>query len=184
GRRCLRGTRIGFFGFQLPFRDQTKLYNLLSKFNEPPFVVAHAEIIGRGQQLDVVPVGIEIPLTKSAHRPGQCIGSTFPFLMKHRFILLVMNGAHVLHTAHVMHAVHARPPAGGTVTFSTPIIALRVTISASCSSVIFSVPEGRSGRTRYLNSAVLSHTRTSTSSGSFSPNSRSTPRGSMTARDR
>ena len=40
-----------------------------------------------------------------------------------------------------------------------------------------SVPAGRSGKTRYRSSAVLSQTRTSTSSGSSRPNSRSTPRG-------
>src|SRR5262249_25139112 len=60
----------------------------------------------------------------------------------------------------------------------------RVTSPASSASVIDSVPDGRSGSTRYLISAVLSHTRTSTSAGSSRPNSFNTPRGSMTARER
>ena len=51
-------------------------------------------------------------------------------------------------------------------------------------SLSVSVPAGRSGRTMYRCSAVLSQTRTSTSSDNTVPNSRSTPRGSMTARDR
>ena len=49
---------------------------------------------------------------------------------------------------------------------------------------MWSVPAGRSGRTRYRSSAVLSQTRTSTSSGKSSPNSLSTPRGSITVLER
>jgi hypothetical protein len=51
------------------------------------------------------------------------------------------------------------------------------------SSISFPVPTGLSGSTRYRCSAVLSHTRTSTSSANAVPNSRNTPRGSMTARE-
>lgn len=46
-----------------------------------------------------------------------------------------------------------------------------------------SVPAGRSGKTRYRISAVLSQTRISTAPASSVPNSRRMPRGSITARD-
>ena len=43
---------------------------------------------------------------------------------------------------------------------------------------------GRRGMTRYRTSAVESHTRMRVVSGSVTPNSARTPRGSMTARER
>src|SRR2546423_2334380 len=104
--------------------------------------------------------------------------------MEDGLVLLVPDRAHVLHAAHVMHAVHALPPAGVSWTWATPIIASRVTSAASSSSVSFSLPEGLSGSTRYRSSAVLSQTRTSIESGRSRPNSCSTPRGSITARER
>jgi hypothetical protein len=60
----------------------------------------------------------------------------------------------------------------------------RVTRSASLSSLQPSVPAGRIGSTRKRVSAVESHTRTSVSFGSVMPKSSSTPRGSLTARER
>src|SRR5262249_10203210 len=101
-----------------------------------------------------------------------------------RLVLLRPNGTERLHAPHVVSTVHARAPRliGGT--RATPTIASRVTKAARASSLSPSVPVGRSGKTRNRSSAVLSQTRTSTSSGSSSPNSRSTPRGSITARER
>jgi enoyl-CoA hydratase/carnithine racemase len=51
-------------------------------------------------------------------------------------------------------------------------------------SVIFQLPEGRRGTTKYRSSALLSCTRMLVPSGNCVPNSASTPRGSRTARAR
>ncbi len=60
----------------------------------------------------------------------------------------------------------------------------QVTREASRSSSQPSVSDGRTGRTMYRRSAVLSTTRTSTSGSSFSPNSSRTLRGSRMVRAR
>src|SRR4029453_138990 len=80
--------------------------------------------------------------------------------------------------------VHAASPLLAAATFAVPTIESRVTSSASSSSLICSLPAGRSRNTRYRGPAVLSQTRPSTSSPISTPNSRRTPRGSITARDR
>src|SRR2546422_1727562 len=74
--------------------------------------------------------------------------------------------------------------AAGAGTTATPIIASRVTSSASAASLRRSVPGGRCGRTRYRSSALESQIRISTLSGRSTPNSRNTTRGSRTARER
>src|SRR4051794_28261240 len=104
--------------------------------------------------------------------------------MECRLLTFVLDRAHVVHSAHIVDAVHRRSPAGVRSTLAVPIMESRVTSAASASSVRCSLPAGRSGSTRYRISAVLSHTRISTSSANARPNSRSTPRGSMTARER
>src|SRR5207237_5314438 len=100
---------------------------------------------------------------------------------------------HSVHSTHVVNSVHlliAAPyracirSAHGSFTFATPIIESRVTRRASSSSLSFSEPAGLSGSTRYRTSAVLSQTRTSTSPPGSIPNSRRTPRRSMTEPDR
>ncbi len=65
-----------------------------------------------------------------------------------------------------------------------PIMELRVTSAASLSSLQPSAPAGRIGTTMKRVSAVESHTRISVSAGSVTPKSASTPRGSITARER
>ena len=60
----------------------------------------------------------------------------------------------------------------------------RVTREASRSSFQPSVPAGRAGTTMKRVSAVESHTRISVSAGRVTPKSASTPRGSLTARER
>ena len=64
-----------------------------------------------------------------------------------------------------------------------PIIELRVTNSANCSSFIFSVPSGLIGKTKYLNSAVESQTLISIFGSIFNPNSERTFLGSLTVLD-
>ena len=95
-----------------------------------------------------MPVGVEVPLAPGPHRTGECVDPRLPGRVEHRFVLLILDWTHALLTAHVVHAVHGLPPDGGNVTLATPTIASRVTSAASCSSVIVSVPAGRSGRTR------------------------------------
>ena len=48
-RRGLRGTRRRFTRFQLFFRDKAELDDLFGKTDSPPLVVAHTQIIRRGQ---------------------------------------------------------------------------------------------------------------------------------------
>src|SRR5262245_39054336 len=110
--------------------------------------------------------GVAVPLAPGAHGAVHHIDPSFPRLMEDRLILLVHHGPHPMHSTHVMHAIHGRPPCGEG-TFATPTMESRVTSAASSSSVRFSVPAGRSGSTRYRRSAVLSQTRTSTSSASW-----------------
>src|SRR5262245_51723996 len=166
-------------------RDDTILQELVDEPGEPPFVVAHTEIFFRRQQLELMTRVVEVlSPAASPDDAGHRIHPAFPGRVEYRFVLLMFDGPHTVHAAHVVHAVHAVPPDFGGVTFATPTIESRVTSSASDSSVMFSVPSGRSGSTIYRNSAVLSQTRISASFGSLSPNSRSTPRGSITARER
>src|SRR5258706_9288103 len=102
--------------------------------------------------------------------------------MKGRFVRFRDYGTKAVNSAHVMCAIHGTVPSGNRGR-PVPIMLSRVTIAASRSSLQLSVPRGRMGRTRYRISAVESHTRISVWSGSSTPKSRSTPRGSMTARD-
>src|SRR5262249_52603731 len=94
-----------------------------------------------------------------------------------------LDRTEAVHAAHVVDAVHdftasalrARP---------VPIIESRVTRPASFSSLQPSVPGGRIGSTMKRVSAVESHTRISVLAGRVTAKSFSTPRGSMTVRER
>src|ERR1700730_5191109 len=127
---------------------------------------------------------VDIPLAPGTHGTPQREQTSFPGGVKHRLVFLIFNGTHPMHSAHIVYAVHVGSPSRRAGTFATPTMASRVTKAASSCSLRVSVLAGRSGSTRYRNSAVLSHTRTSTSSASSSPNSRNTPRGSITERER
>src|SRR6201991_5036597 len=102
--------------------------------------------------------------------------------MKHRLRRFSLRLAETVHAAHVMHAVHDGAP--GSLGKPVPIMESRVTRSASFSSLQPSVPLGRIGNTRKRVSAVESQTRISVSLGRLTPKSLSTPRGSLTARER
>src|SRR5207237_7389281 len=91
--------------------------------------------------------------------------------------------AEAVHAAHVVHAVHDRACAADRGR-PVPIMLSRVTSAASSCSLHPSVPAGRCGSTMKRVSAVESHTRISVSAGSVPPKSASTPRGSITARER
>src|SRR5437773_1947626 len=128
--------------------DGAVLNHKLHEPSEPFFVIAHAQIVGRGDLLDLITAGIDVPLAPCADRTCQGKHAAFPARMEHRFVLLILNRAHAMHAAHVVDAVHLWPPAFGTVTLATPIMASRVTSAASRSSLSCSVPAGRSGSTR------------------------------------
>src|SRR5207253_1956726 len=98
---------------------------------EPLFVIAHAQIFGRGDDLPRVARGVDIPLAPESHGAHHGQHASFPARMEYRLVLFVLNGAHAVHAAHVVHAVHALAPAGGSVTLATPIMASRVTSAAS-----------------------------------------------------
>src|SRR5467141_647176 len=165
-------------------RHQIALHQHLQKSYELSCVVTQLAIFRRWNQFDLVTRGVNVPLAPGCHGAPQREEPALPRGVKHRLVLLILNGAHPVHPAHVMYAVHVGFPSRRAVTLATPTIASRVTNAASASTLSFSVPAGRSGSTRYRNSAVLSQTRTSTSSPRSTPNSRNTPRGSITERER
>jgi len=68
--------------------------------------------------------------------------------MEDRLVALGDDGPHPVHAAEIVRAVHRRAAFAGDGTLATPIIASRVTSAANCSSLIPSVPAGRSGSTR------------------------------------
>src|SRR5579872_4780234 len=136
---------------------------------DPFLVIAHAQILGGLNELALVTGSVYIPFAPSPHGEREREGPRLPARMEHRLVFLIHDAAHAVHAAHIVDAVH------GSVTLATPTMASRVTSAASSSSRNDSLPAGRSGSTRYRSSAVLSHTRTSTSGGRLSPNSRSTP---------
>src|ERR1700710_1421934 len=103
--------------------------------------------------------------------------------MEKRFVRLDLHGTEALDATHVLRTVH-QAFSFGDFAWPVPIMLSRVTRFASSSSLQPSVCGGRIGTTKYLISAVESHTRMAVVSGSVTPKSCSTPRGSLTAFDR
>ena len=87
-------------------------------------------------------------------RGEQREGAPFPLFVEHRLVHFGVDGPEAVHAAQVMDSVHglflfrSRGSDQGALALVTPIIESRVTSSASCASLIFSVPGGRSGKTR------------------------------------
>src|SRR3954471_18289307 len=108
--------------------------------------------------------------------------------MEDRLVRLDFARAETVHAAHVMdriaHDAVSDPASLGFCGSPVPTMLSRVTSRASCSSLHPSVPSGRIGNTRNRVSAVESQMRISVSEGSETPNSASTPFGSITARER
>src|SRR5262245_56655200 len=149
-----------------------------------PFsVIGVREIDLRRQFLDSGAPFVDGPGADHAHGAVEREAAAFPRGVKHRLVLLRFDFAEAVHAAHVMDAVHHAASAGF---FGrpAPIMETRVTSVASFSSLQPWVPCGRIGSTMKRVSAVESHTRICVSAGSFRPKSASTPRGSLTARDR
>ena len=91
---------------------------------------------------------VDRPPSPSAERPIDGIDPPLLRGVEDRFVLLVLDRTHVLVATHVMYAVHSRAPFCGRATLPTPIMASRVTNAANASSLICSLPAGRSGMTR------------------------------------
>src|SRR5580700_473298 len=170
-------------GFELRGRHKTALCDVLLHRQGPAPVVRHAEI-GQRRQLLLREAGVvNVPSAGVAHGALHRQNAAFPRRMKYRFVLLGLDLTEAVHAAHVVHAVHHET------SFAffgkpVPIMLSRVISDASLSSLQPSVPEGRIGSTMKRVSAVESQTRISVSLGSATPKSASTPRGSLTARER
>src|SRR5206468_2964815 len=137
-----RRAAVDFLASGDTVRDQ-----LIREPRQPSLVVRHAEIFGRRQALELMARVVQIlPAAVRSDDARRRIDAALPRLMEGGVVLLVMNRTHAVHAAHVVDAVHDFSPEEET--FATPTIELRVTSAASCSSVICSVPAGRSGRTR------------------------------------
>src|SRR5579872_4394403 len=149
-----------------------------------PFPVVRApEIYRRRQALDAGPRLVDRPDAGITQRAVDRVGASLPGSVKHRLVRLRLDFAEAVHAAHVVNAVH-QAASFGFFASPVPIMLSRVTSAASFSSLQLSVPAGRIGSTMKRVSAVESQTRISVSVGSVTPKSASTPRGSLTARDR
>ncbi len=157
GRRdlCLRQRRLGDLlrvpplarALDLLAGHQPLLDQQLLEAVEPGLVVAAAQVIRRRRVLARKARHIDVPAAHGARGEGDRKDAALPIAVEHRLVLLGLDGAHALHAAHVVRAVHAPPPPG-TATIPVPIIASRVTMSASASALHPSVPSGRMGSTR------------------------------------
>jgi hypothetical protein len=127
-------------------RDQAVVLQQLLETEEPVLVVGRGEILGGRHLLAREAALVDVPLAEEAGRQRDREGAPLPLVMEHRLVALDLDGPETVHAAQIVPAVH-RPAPCDLVTVATPIIASRVTSSASCASVIRSVPAGRSGRT-------------------------------------
>src|SRR5205807_8873155 len=114
---------------------------------QPLLVVSRGEVFGRRDPLARVAPHVDVPLAMVAAGEIESVHARLPLGVDHRLVLLDFDRTHAVHAAHVLDAVHGLLRSGA-LTCATPIIASRVTIAASSSSLQPSVPAGRSGSTR------------------------------------
>src|SRR5262249_23989204 len=170
-------------GLNLVGIDQPALDQHLLEAEEPFPIIGAREIDTGRQHLAREARHVDVPRAGRAHGAVHRHHAAFPAGMEHRLVLLRLDLAEAVHAAPLVHTVHGAAPCGNWAS-PVPILESRVTRSASRSSLQPSVPAGRIGRTRKRVSAVESHTRISVSAGNLTPKSASTPRGSLTARER
>src|SRR5262249_11092035 len=107
-------------------------------------VVASGEIFGRSHPLDGVAklIDVVLPAAEGCHHPAE--DATFPFVVKHGLVRLRPDRSEAVHSAKIVNAVHGDASLccdqGGGPAIAVPIIASRVTQSASLSSLQPSVP--------------------------------------------
>src|SRR5579872_5592052 len=159
--------------------DQAALDQHVPQAERPPLVIRGLQIDFRRKILDRRARLVDVPEPRKAHRAIQREAAAFPFFMERRLVRFRPHRPEAVHAAHVVNAVH-----GGGSGSPVPTMQSRVTSVASFSSLQPSVPGGRMGTTMNRVSAVESHTRITVCSGNTTPKSASTPRGSITARDR
>src|SRR5262249_22995857 len=112
---------------------------------QPVLEITQPQVVDGPNQIDLVPVRVDIPLARGPQHLLNSVHPAFPRRMKDRRVLLMLDRTHVLHAAQVMDAVHGVSP--GRAARATPIMESRVTSVASSSSFRCSVPGGRSGST-------------------------------------
>ena len=109
---------------------------------DPLLVVILRQIEVRPQRLTQVAEPIDRETGGKRHDLQETAGPALPRLMKRRLVALGVDHAEAVHAAQVVDGVHFAA------TLPTPIMESRVTRAASSCSVSFSVPDGRSGKTR------------------------------------
>src|SRR6516164_1845005 len=149
----------------------------------PLSVIGTSEIDSRRQALAGKPGLVDDPHAGVAHRAIERVKASFPIIVKDGLVLLRLDFAEAVHAAHVVDTVHHATSLGA-LARPVPIMLSRVTRPANFSSLQPSVPVGRIGNTMKRVSAVESHTRIAVPTGSLTPKSANTPRGSFTARER
>src|SRR5208337_3918550 len=124
------------------------------------------------------------PEAGGAHRSLHRQHALFPVGVKDRLVRLGLDRAKAVHAAHIVDRVGHAAASCGDFARPVPTMLSRVTSVASASSPHPSVPAGRIGTTRKRVSAVESQIRISAPGGKVTPNSASTPLGSITVRER
>src|SRR5205085_10601503 len=145
----LRRSRRRMAALELVARDDSVRDQQFDEAREPALVIAHSQIFGRRQELDLMTRVVQILL--SAARPHHAcdgVNPSVPRFVTDGLVSFVMDRSHAVHAAHVVHAVHAMSPACSSVILAVPTIESRVTRAASAFSLMFSLPAGRSGSTR------------------------------------
>src|SRR5262249_16728768 len=108
-----------------------------------------SQVLRRRQQFDLISRVVEIlPPASRSDDARDSVHASFPSFMEDRLVPFMNDRTHAVHAAPVVHTVHFAPSACGSVTFGGPTLAPRVTSAASASSLMFSLPPGRSGSTR------------------------------------
>src|SRR3984957_4952025 len=170
-------------GFDLIGAGQAELDDEVFQPHRPFPVIGAGQINVRRQALDAEAGLVDGPDAGVAHGAVERERAAFPRRVKYRLVRLGLDFAKAVHAAHVVDAVHYET-SFGFFGRPVPIMQSRVTRLASLSSLQPSVPEGRIGSTMKRVSAVESQTRRSVPAGNATPKSASTPRGSLTARER
>src|SRR5215469_7693885 len=144
-RRLQRRRELGGIGrrtaaFDLLARHEAVPDRVLDQPEQPPFVIARTQVISSRHPLLLMSAGIDVPTSPGTDRVGERVHSPFPRFVEDRLVLLDDERPETVHAPHVVHAVHR------TRTRAVPTMASRVTSAASCSSLMFSVAAGRSGK--------------------------------------
>src|SRR5690348_13231331 len=118
-RPCLLGTGCGLAGVDLLLCHESMLHQQSDVPHQPSLVIAHAQIIGRGELLDRVTASVNVPLFPRTDRAINCVDPALPFFVEYGLVFVMLNRAHPVHPAHIMNAVHGFPPPGAA-TLATP----------------------------------------------------------------